>query len=213
MSDLEHLSSKYISGYKALRYHDSKLTHYGILQVSFGTSDRRDSLSRPHTHRWDNVVVSPAFFLHLLKSSFFVSLVSFPCNMSLLFGVTSCVPCGNLEEMISICWAYIPSLCRLVNAINIPLSVETVCVFTAPVFSAFAAWATYLLTKVRHLPLSSILEVFLCFPKCFKIFPREVYQVYSQLFSKLSRWLWSYCQSCWQQGAGKLIFMEFPPKD
>jgi hypothetical protein len=63
------------------------------------------------------------------------------------------------------------------------------------------------------LPLSSILEVFLCFPKCFKIFPREVYQVYSQLFSKLSRWLWSYCQSCWQQGAGKLIFMEFPPKD
>ncbi|CAK9872350.1 unnamed protein product [Sphagnum jensenii] len=35
----------------------------------------------------------------------------------------------------------------LVNAINIPLSVETVCVFTAPVFSAFAAWATYLLTK------------------------------------------------------------------
>jgi dolichyl-diphosphooligosaccharide--protein glycosyltransferase len=77
----------------------------------------------------------------------------------------------------------------LVNAINIPLSVETVCVFTAPVFSAFAAWATYLLTKVRHLPLSSIIEVILCFPKCFKIFPREVYQVYSQLFSKLSRWL------------------------
>nr|VDD33191.1 unnamed protein product [Brassica oleracea] len=33
------------------------------------------------------------------------------------------------------------------NAINIPLSVETVCVFTAPVFSAFASWATYLLTK------------------------------------------------------------------
>lgn len=55
------------------------------------------------------------------------------------------------------------------NAINIPLSVETVCVFTAPVFSAFAAWATYLLTKVRHLSLSSILEVSLCFPKCFKI--------------------------------------------
>ncbi len=48
------------------------------------------------------------------------------------------------------------------NAINIPLSVETVCVFTAPVFSAFAAWATYLLTKVRHLPFSSILEVSLC---------------------------------------------------
>ena len=37
---------------------------------------------------------------------------------------------------------------RFVNALNIPLSVETVCVFTAPIFSAFAAWATYLLTKV-----------------------------------------------------------------
>ncbi|KAK1313121.1 Dolichyl-diphosphooligosaccharide--protein glycosyltransferase subunit STT3A [Acorus calamus] len=33
------------------------------------------------------------------------------------------------------------------NSLNIPLSVETVCVFTAPIFSAFAAWATYLLTK------------------------------------------------------------------
>jgi dolichyl-diphosphooligosaccharide--protein glycosyltransferase len=33
------------------------------------------------------------------------------------------------------------------NSLNIPLSVETVCVFTAPVFSAFASWATYLLTK------------------------------------------------------------------
>jgi dolichyl-diphosphooligosaccharide--protein glycosyltransferase len=31
--------------------------------------------------------------------------------------------------------------------LNIPLSVETVCVFTAPIFSAFASWATYLLTK------------------------------------------------------------------
>lgn len=35
----------------------------------------------------------------------------------------------------------------LLNSLNIPLSVETVCVFTAPVFSAFASWATYLLTK------------------------------------------------------------------
>ncbi|XP_047972753.1 dolichyl-diphosphooligosaccharide--protein glycosyltransferase subunit STT3A [Salvia hispanica] len=35
----------------------------------------------------------------------------------------------------------------ILNSINIPLSVETVCVFTAPVFSAFASWATYLLTK------------------------------------------------------------------
>ncbi|XP_078168175.1 staurosporin and temperature sensitive 3-like A isoform X1 [Carex rostrata] len=35
----------------------------------------------------------------------------------------------------------------LANSLNIPLSVETVCVFTAPVFSAFASWATYLLTK------------------------------------------------------------------
>ncbi|XP_004251627.1 dolichyl-diphosphooligosaccharide--protein glycosyltransferase subunit STT3A [Solanum lycopersicum] len=35
----------------------------------------------------------------------------------------------------------------IINSLNIPLSVETVCVFTAPTFSAFAAWATYLLTK------------------------------------------------------------------
>ncbi|KVH93889.1 Oligosaccharyl transferase, STT3 subunit [Cynara cardunculus var. scolymus] len=35
----------------------------------------------------------------------------------------------------------------VLQSLNIPLSVETVCVFTAPVFSAFAAWATYLLTK------------------------------------------------------------------
>ncbi|CAN6993299.1 unnamed protein product [Brassica oleracea var. botrytis] len=35
----------------------------------------------------------------------------------------------------------------VLNSLNIPLSVETVCVFTAPVFSAFASWATYLLTK------------------------------------------------------------------
>ncbi|XP_042036456.1 dolichyl-diphosphooligosaccharide--protein glycosyltransferase subunit STT3A [Salvia splendens] len=39
------------------------------------------------------------------------------------------------------------TLWRILNSINIPLSVETVCVFTAPVFSAFASWATYLLTK------------------------------------------------------------------
>lgn len=30
---------------------------------------------------------------------------------------------------------------------NIPLSVKTVCVFTTPIFSAFASWETYLLTK------------------------------------------------------------------
>ncbi|RZC27873.1 dolichyl-diphosphooligosaccharide--protein glycosyltransferase subunit STT3A-like [Glycine soja] len=35
----------------------------------------------------------------------------------------------------------------VLNSLNIPLSVETVCVFTAPIFSAFASWATYLLTK------------------------------------------------------------------
>ncbi|KAL6585968.1 Dolichyl-diphosphooligosaccharide--protein glycosyltransferase subunit stt3a [Orobanche minor] len=39
------------------------------------------------------------------------------------------------------------TLWRLLNSLNIPLSVETVCVFTAPIFSAFASWATYLLTK------------------------------------------------------------------
>ncbi|KAI3751467.1 hypothetical protein L2E82_22554 [Cichorium intybus] len=35
----------------------------------------------------------------------------------------------------------------VLQSLNIPLSVETVCVFTAPVSSAFAACATYLLTK------------------------------------------------------------------
>ncbi|KAK3024915.1 hypothetical protein RJ639_043230, partial [Escallonia herrerae] len=35
----------------------------------------------------------------------------------------------------------------ILNSLNIPLSVETVCVFTAPIFSSIAAWATYLLTK------------------------------------------------------------------
>ncbi|MCO5608025.1 hypothetical protein L7F22_062228 [Adiantum nelumboides] len=35
----------------------------------------------------------------------------------------------------------------LVNSLNIPLSVETVCVFTAPIFSANASWATFLLTR------------------------------------------------------------------
>ncbi|KAG8367357.1 hypothetical protein BUALT_Bualt16G0063700 [Buddleja alternifolia] len=39
------------------------------------------------------------------------------------------------------------ALWRIFNSLNIPLSVETVCVFTAPIFSAFASWATYLLTK------------------------------------------------------------------
>ncbi|PHT76659.1 hypothetical protein T459_20181 [Capsicum annuum] len=33
------------------------------------------------------------------------------------------------------------------NCLNIHLSVETACVFTAPTFSALASWATYLLTK------------------------------------------------------------------
>ena len=41
---------------------------------------------------------------------------------------------------------------RLLNSLNIPLSVETVCVFTAPIFSANASWATYLLTKVAFSP-------------------------------------------------------------
>uniref|UniRef100_A0A2C9W3U8 dolichyl-diphosphooligosaccharide--protein glycotransferase n=2 Tax=Manihot esculenta TaxID=3983 RepID=A0A2C9W3U8_MANES len=35
----------------------------------------------------------------------------------------------------------------ILNSLNIPLSLETVCVFTAPIFSAFASWATYLFTK------------------------------------------------------------------
>ncbi|KAE8676069.1 Dolichyl-diphosphooligosaccharide--protein glycosyltransferase subunit STT3A [Hibiscus syriacus] len=39
------------------------------------------------------------------------------------------------------------TICWLLNSLNIPLSVETICVFTAPIVSAFASWATYLLTK------------------------------------------------------------------
>ncbi|KAL3825189.1 hypothetical protein ACJIZ3_021218 [Penstemon smallii] len=39
------------------------------------------------------------------------------------------------------------ALWRIFHSLNIPLSVETVCVFTAPIFSAFASWAAYLLTK------------------------------------------------------------------
>ncbi|KAM5547603.1 dolichyl-diphosphooligosaccharide--protein glycosyltransferase subunit STT3A [Rosa sericea] len=35
----------------------------------------------------------------------------------------------------------------LLNSLNIPLSVETICVFTAPIFSAFTSWAAYLLTR------------------------------------------------------------------
>lgn len=38
-------------------------------------------------------------------------------------------------------------MCWVFNALNIPLSVETVCVFTAPIFSANASWATFLLTR------------------------------------------------------------------
>jgi len=44
---------------------------------------------------------------------------------------------------------------RLLNSLNIPLSVETVCVFTAPIFSVNASWATYLLTKVVFLLLKT----------------------------------------------------------
>lgn len=40
------------------------------------------------------------------------------------------------------------SYIRFLNSLNIPLSVETICVFTAPIFSAFTSWATYLLTRV-----------------------------------------------------------------
>ncbi|CAN1788916.1 Dolichyl-diphosphooligosaccharide--protein glycosyltransferase subunit STT3A [Linum perenne] len=49
---------------------------------------------------------------------------------------------------------------RVLNSLNIPLSVETVCVFTAPIFSAFASWAAYLLTKVC-LKSYSVLLIFL----------------------------------------------------
>ena len=52
---------------------------------------------------------------------------------------------------------------RILHSLNIPLSVETVCVFTAPIFSAFASWATYLLTKVSlyvHFPILIIIIAF-----------------------------------------------------
>lgn len=48
---------------------------------------------------------------------------------------------------------------RILNSLNIPLSVETVCVFTAPIFSAFASWATYLLTKVFILTETRVLRI------------------------------------------------------
>jgi hypothetical protein len=51
--------------------------------------------------------------------------------------------------------------CRIVNSLNIPLSVETVCVFTAPIFSAFASWATYLLTKVSILTEMCVLGIWI----------------------------------------------------
>ncbi|GKA07925.1 dolichyl-diphosphooligosaccharide--protein glycosyltransferase subunit STT3A [Tanacetum coccineum] len=44
-------------------------------------------------------------------------------------------------------WNWFDDRTWVLQSLNIPLSVETVCVFTAPVFSTFAAWATYLLTK------------------------------------------------------------------
>jgi hypothetical protein len=51
--------------------------------------------------------------------------------------------------------------CRFLNSLNIPLSVETVCVFTAPIFSAFASWATYLLTKVCILTERCVLRIWI----------------------------------------------------
>lgn len=53
----------------------------------------------------------------------------------------------SLSELVDI-FLTVPCGFRILNSLNIPLSVETVCVFTAPIFSAFASWATYLLTKV-----------------------------------------------------------------
>ena len=36
---------------------------------------------------------------------------------------------------------------RVLHALNIPLAVQEVCVFTAPVFAAFCAWAAFLLVR------------------------------------------------------------------
>lgn len=80
------------------------------------------------------------------------------------------------SKLISECGVYstlMTELCRVANALNIPLSVETVCVFTAPVFSAFAAWSTYALTKVRvllRLPVRKpLIQIFL------RIFPKIIH--------------------------------------
>ncbi|KAF3623015.1 hypothetical protein FXO37_32073 [Capsicum annuum] len=44
-------------------------------------------------------------------------------------------------------WNWFDDRTWTLNCLNIHLSVETACVFTAPTFSALASWATYLLTK------------------------------------------------------------------
>jgi hypothetical protein len=49
--------------------------------------------------------------------------------------------------------------CRFLNSLNISLFVETVCVFTAPIFCAFVSWATCLLTEVCILTKRCVLRI------------------------------------------------------
>lgn len=114
-----------------------------VCQVPFGASDWRDCVPRPYIDSRNYVVVRQACLMHHLLPKYpqismiqpFVFL-TFPVTLMIL----------GVHVFMLLNWHD-----RLANAINIPLSVETVCVFTAPVFSAFASWATFLLTKVSAL--------------------------------------------------------------
>jgi hypothetical protein len=84
---------------------------------------------------------------------------------------------------------------RLLNSLNIPLSVETVCVFTAPIFSANASWATYLLTKVAFYGRTSSHNIF---------FSSENYALTFYYFSIGSKGHWSWTDGSSHFGYGKL---------
>ena len=114
-----------------------------VCQVSFGASDRRDCVPRPYIDSRNYVVVRQACLMHHLLSKYPQILMIQP-SAFLTFQVTLMIL--GVQVFMLLNWHD-----RLANAINIPLSVETVCVFTAPVFSAFASWATFLLTKVSAL--------------------------------------------------------------
>ena len=114
-----------------------------VCQVPFGASDWRDCVSRPYIDSRNYVVVRQACLMQNLLPKYPQILMIQPF-VFLTFPVTLM----NLRAQVFMLLNWHD---RLANAINIPLSVETVCVFTAPVFSAFASWATFLLTKVSAL--------------------------------------------------------------